>query len=147
MLTGYLFVGNWLAYLCGKPMHAGLRDNVPDFRLCVRSNTLHPFISFLYWRMNWHAEHHMFAGVPCYNLKKLAAAIAGDMPVPRTLLGSWREMLAIEKRRKDDPGYQFDTPLPPTARPAVVRQDQVRLPADDRVKLEASIGELAPQGQ
>ena len=42
VVTGYLFVGNWLAYLCGKPMHAGLRDNVPDFRLCVRSNTLHP---------------------------------------------------------------------------------------------------------
>jgi fatty acid desaturase len=97
--------------------------------------------------MNWHAEHHMFAGVPCYNLKKLAAVIAGDMPVPRTLFGSWREMLAIEKRRKEDPDYQFDTPLPPTAHPAVVSEDQVRLPADERVKLEASIGELAPQGQ
>ena len=147
VLTGYLFVGNWLAYLCGKPMHAGLRDNVPDFRLCVRSNTLHPFISFLYWRMNWHAEHHMFAGVPCYNLKKLAVVIAGDMPVPRTLFGSWREMLAIEKRRTEDPDYQFDTPLPPAAHPAVVSEDQVKLPADERVKLEASIGELAPQGQ
>ena len=70
VLTGYLFVGNWLAYLCGKPMHAGLRDNVPDFRL-----------------------------------------------------------------------------LPPTAHPAVVSRDQVRLPVDDRVKLEAAIGELAPQGR
>ncbi len=37
--------------------------------------------------------------------------------------------------------------LPPTAHPAVASRDQVRLPADDRVKLEASIGELAPQGQ
>ena len=147
VITGYLFVGNWLTHLCGKPMHAGLRDNVPDFRLCVRSNTLHPFISFLYWRMNWHTEHHMFAGVPCYNLKKLAAVIADDMPVSRTLFGAWREMLAIEKRRKEDPSYQFDTPLPSSAHPAVTSEGQVRLPADKRVKLEASIGDLAPEGQ
>ena len=147
VLTGYLFVGNWLTYLVGKPMHVGLRDNVPDFRLCVRSNTLDPFTSFLYWRMNWHTEHHMFAGVPCYNLKKLARVIADDMPVRRTLFGAWREMLQAEKRRKEDPDYQFDTPLPPTAHPAVVSAGRVRLPADDRLKLEASIGELAPQGR
>ena len=63
------FVGNWLGYFIGVPMHCGLRDDVPDFRLCVRTITLDPLSEFLYWHMNWHLEHHMFAAVPCYNLK------------------------------------------------------------------------------
>ncbi|MGY8902743.1 MAG: fatty acid desaturase, partial [Flavobacteriales bacterium] len=32
-------------------------------------------ILFLYWHMNWHTEHHLYAGVPCYNLKKLHQAV------------------------------------------------------------------------
>lgn len=146
-LTGYLFVGNWLVHLVGAPMHIGLRDNVPDFRLCVRSNRLNPFVSFLYWRMNWHTEHHMYAGVPCYNLKKLAREIAADMPKLRSLSESWREMIAAERRRRSDPGYQFETPLPATAHPAVLYAEQVVVPAGERAELEASIGELAPTGQ
>ena len=112
LLTLFLFVGNWLKYFTGVPMHCGLRDNVPDFRLCARSITLDPLSEFLYWRMNWHTEHHMFAAVPCYNLKKLAKVIADDMPRPRTLVGAWREMRDTWRRQQEDPTYQHDTPLP-----------------------------------
>ena len=106
LLTAHLAVGHWLRWLVGGPMHAGLRDNVPDFRLCVRSNTLDPISEFLYWSMNWHTEHHMYAGVPCYNLARLYRVIRDDMPEPRTLLGSWREILAIWKRQQqEDRGY------------------------------------------
>ena len=87
--------------------------------------------------MNWHTEHHMYAGVPCYNLKKLARATAADMPEPRTLVGAWREMLEIWNRQLHDPDYQYDTPLPPTAGSAA---------HDEQDNLEASIGELAPSG-
>jgi fatty acid desaturase len=146
-LTGYLFVGNWLTILVGTPMHFGLMANVPDFRMCVRSNKLNPFTSFLYWRMNWHTEHHMFAGVPCYNLKKLAKEIVPDMPPLRTLWQAWAEMIQIAKRQKGDPTYQFRTPLPPTAHPVVLSEDEVVLPQGERLAAEASIGELAPQGQ
>ena len=69
LVTFSPFIANWLRYFVGAPMHTGLKDNVADFRLCVRSITLDPFTQFLYWRMNWHTEHHMFAAVPCYNLK------------------------------------------------------------------------------
>ena len=100
LLTAHLAVGHWLRWLVGGPMHAGLRDNVPDFRLCVRSNTLDPISEFLYWGMNWHTEHHMYAGVPCYNLARLYRVIRDDVPKPRTLLGSWREILAIWKRQQ-----------------------------------------------
>ena len=65
--------------------------------------------------MNWHIEHHMFAGVPCYNLKKLHYLVAEDMPEPRTLLGAWREMRETWQRQKTEPDYFFDTPLPSTA--------------------------------
>ena len=117
-------------------MHCGLRDNLSDFRLCTRSIKLDPLSTFLYWRMNWHTEHHMYADVPCYNLRKLSKEIASDMPEPRTLIGAWREMRETWHRQKTDPGYQFDTPLPATFGTAKRRE---------RDALDESIGDLAPK--
>ena len=134
LVSGSVFLANALRYFVGVPMHCGLRRGVPDFRKCVRTITLDPFTEFLYWHMNWHLEHHMYAAVPCYHLKRTHQAVAHDMPAPRTLLGAWREMRSTWKRQLDDPSYEFDTPVPATARPAR-RQGP----------LEASIGGLAPK--
>jgi fatty acid desaturase len=131
------FIANWAAYFVGLTQHCGLREDIPDFRKCVRTVTVNPLWEFLYWRMNWHIEHHMYAGVPCYNLKKLYREVADDMPAPRPLRQAWREMRETWNRQKTEPDYQFDTPLPPTAKN--VRDDT---PAE----LESSIGELAPRG-
>jgi fatty acid desaturase len=128
------FIASLWMYLVGMPMHTGLRDNVPDFRLCVRTITLDPFSRFIYWYMNYHTEHHMYAAVPCYNLPRLAKAIEADMPKPRSLFGAWKEMREIYKRQKKEPAYQFDTPVPPR-RKAAAPQDA----------LGASIGDLAPK--
>ncbi len=103
LLSFSLVIANWWRYFVGVPMHCGLRDNVADFRKCVRTIKLDPLSEFLYWRMNWHMEHHMYAGVPCYNLSKLSAAIAFDLPEPRSLLGAWREMRATWKRQQTAP--------------------------------------------
>ncbi len=127
------FIANWLGYFVGVPMHCGLRDDVPDFRLCVRSITLDPLSEFLYWRMNWHLEHHMFAAIPCYNLKKLHRAVAHDMPAPRSLFSSWREMREVWNKQRQDPGYQFDTPVPAPAEGAREQDPEA-----------ASIGDIAP---
>ena len=129
------FIANWLRYFVGVPMHTGLKDNVADFRLCVRTITLDPVSQFLYWRMNWHLEHHMFAAVPCYNLKRLHGTVAADMPRPRTLVGAWREMRQTWKRQQEDPTYQFETPLPG-------RKEKDKA----RDALESSLGDLAPKG-
>ncbi len=129
-----VFTANALRYFVGLPMHCGLRDDVADFRLCVRSITLDPFSELLYWHMNWHTEHHMFAAVPCYNLPALHRAVARDMPAPRTLAGAWREMRETWRRQQLDPGYQFDTPLP-------APRDDLEATPDP---LSASIGEIAP---
>ncbi len=115
LLSFFPFIANWAQYSCGMTQHCGLRDKTTDFRKSVRSTTLIPILEFLYWRMNWHIEHHMYAGVPCYNLKKLHNAVAHDMPSPRTLISSWREMLSVWRRQQVEPDYQFDTPLPATA--------------------------------
>lgn len=137
IITFFPFIANWAVYFVGLTQHCGLYENVSDFRKSVRSIKINPLWEFLYWRMNWHIEHHMYAGVPCYNLKKLYQEIADDMPQPRTLRGAWQEMRDTWQRQKIEPDYQFDTPLPPTAKS--VRTDT----PDD---LESSIGELAPEG-
>jgi len=134
LLAGGIFLCNWWRYFVGVPMHVGLRDNVPDFRLCVRTIKLDPVSHFLYWRMNYHTEHHMFAAVPCYRLRDLYKAVAFDMPARRTLRGAWREMRETWRRQQTDPGYQFDTPLPPP-RSAAPKQDA----------LGASLGDLKPR--
>ena len=139
IFTTAVFTANWLGYFVGLPQHCGLMDEVNDFRKSVRSMRLNPLFSFLYWRMEWHIEHHMYAGVPCYNLGRLYEEIADDMPEPRSLIGAWKEMRMVWKRQKEEPDYQFDTPLPPTAR--LARSD-----APEDVELESSIGELAPEG-
>ena len=143
ILSLAVFIGNWLSYFVGLTQHCGLREHSRDFRKNTRSVKLNPLFSFLYWRMNWHIEHHMYAGVPCYNLARLYGEIQDDMPVPRTLVGAWREMRMVWDRQKTEPDFQFDTPLPPTANPEPLEPE-----ADVRqsTELERSIGELAPAG-
>ena len=75
VITFAPFYGSWLQSLCNNTQHAGLQDDVPDFRLCCRTVLLNPFVQFLYWHMNYHIEHHMYAAVPCYNLGRLHKAI------------------------------------------------------------------------
>ncbi len=135
ILTFGTFIGNGWRYFVGVPMHTGLRDNVPDFRKCVRSITLDPVSSFMYWRMNWHTEHHMYAAVPCYKLRRLHKTVADDMPKPRTLVGAWKEMRAAWKRQQDDPSYQFDTPVP---------GEKKRKP-EEIDPLEESLGDIRPE--
>ena len=142
LVSGSVFLANWLRYFVGVPMHCGLRSGVADFRKCVRTITLDPLTEFLYWHMNWHLEHHMYAAVPCYRLKRLHRAVAGDMPAPRTLLGAWREMRETWRRQQVDPGYAYDTPVPaPAPAPAPVEGD-----GDTGTDpLAASMGDLAPR--
>jgi fatty acid desaturase len=107
------FYAGGFQWLINITQHIGLKDNVPDFRLCCRTIRLNPFVTFLYFRMNWHTEHHMYAAVPCYKLKKLRAVIDHEMPLfSRSLVAAWREIFGIFKRQAADPGYQHINQLP-----------------------------------
>jgi len=113
LTSGGVFYGGWLRYLCNGTQHAGLQDDVPDFRLCTRTVILNPLVRFLYWHMNYHIEHHMYAAVPCYNLGKLHQAIKRDTPEPaRGLIAAWKEIVAIVKKQRVDPEYQYVPELP-----------------------------------
>ena len=107
------FYGGWLFFLCNNTQHAGLQDKVSDFRLNTRTVILNPFVRFLYWHMNYHIEHHMYAAVPCYHLGRLHKLIENDLPsCPRGLIEAWRQIIAIQKRQEVDPEYQFVAKLP-----------------------------------
>ncbi len=129
-------IGGGLHFLCNASQHVGLCDNVTDFRLCCRTIYLNPLFQFLYWHMNYHTEHHMYAAVPCYNLPKLHRLIKDDMPkCPNGLYETWTGIAAILKRQKEEPDYQFVAELPTKpvrseAKPVkpVVLEEQVREP-------------------
>ena len=129
------YTANWLSYFLGLTQHCGLRQNTTDFRKNTRSIRLPKFFEFLYWHMNWHTEHHMYAGVPCYNLPHLAEEIKNDMPEPKNLVGAWKEMLLIWQIQKSNPKYAYDTPVPYTSK------NTKNMPLSVK-----SIGDLAPKG-
>ena len=145
VVSGFNFIGNWLGYFVSVTQHGGLKNNVPDFRLCTRSIRLNPFFEFLYWSMNYHAEHHMYAGVPCYNLKRLSQVIKEDMPEKKSLLGCWREMRATLKKQEKEPDYQFSMPLPIKAHPGVTEESSINKIQKKSDEFHTSIGDLAPE--
>ena len=115
LITFAPFYGGGVQYLCNNTQHTGLQDNVPDFRLCCRTVILNPFLRFLYWHMNFHIEHHMYAAVPCYNLGKLHALIESDLPhCPSGLFEAWKQIILILEKQEVDPTYQYIAELPST---------------------------------
>jgi fatty acid desaturase len=107
------FYGGWLFFLCNNTQHIGLQDGVPDYRLCCRTFTLNPLAQFLYWHMNYHTEHHMYAAVPCYNLGRLHRLIKHDLPpCPHGLLATWQEIADIQRKQDADPSYQHVAAVP-----------------------------------
>lgn len=107
------FYGGWLIFLVNNTQHSGLVDKTNDYRLCCRTIYLNPLIQFVYWHMNYHTEHHMYAAVPCYNLSKLHKMIKADLPhCPSGLVETWGLILNIQKKQETDPAYQFHAELP-----------------------------------
>jgi fatty acid desaturase len=113
VISGCGYYGGWLLYLLNNTQHVGLTDEVPDYRLCCRTILVNPVFQFLYWHMNFHTEHHMWAAVPCYNLPRLHRAIRHQLPdPPRGLIQTWSQIIQILKRQKQDPTYQFRPRIP-----------------------------------
>ena len=66
--------------MCSTHQHTACEPNHPDFRVSCGDAILDPISSFLYWHMEYHIEHHMFASIPCYNLKPFRDFVADQMP-------------------------------------------------------------------
>jgi len=113
IVTLHLCYGDLVQQFINATQHDGMPDHVNDFRLNCRSVAINPVLGFLYWHMQYHIEHHMYAAVPCYNLKRLNAAIRHELPEPsRGLVGAWSEILGIQYRMDTDPGWRYMPSLP-----------------------------------
>ena len=89
--------------------HVGIKSDVPDWRVTCHTMLFGPVMSFLYWNMNYHIEHHTYAAVPFFNLGRLHRAMAADCPVP--VKGYYKavgKILGLMNRQRKDPhGVMF----------------------------------------
>lgn len=131
LATVFILTGHWflivlvtfgafwctgVAWLVTYTQHAGLPGDVADFRICCRSVKVNPFTRFLHWQMDYHIEHHMFAAVPFYNLKKVRQLIEHDLPEYESILASWKKMRPILKeQRKGNVDCKIVPELPASA--------------------------------
>jgi fatty acid desaturase len=113
VITFGSFFCNGLFWLCNSTQHVGLVEHSADFRLNSRTFTLNPALRFLYWQMNYHIEHHMYAAVPCYRLPELHRLVKHDLPpCAHGLFSVWREIGRIMLRQQQDPAYVAKPVLP-----------------------------------
>ncbi|MFP4551491.1 MAG: fatty acid desaturase [Spirochaetales bacterium] len=112
------FIASFLIHACHAHQHTGLNRNVPDWRVNAYSAEFGPVMSFLYWNMNYHAEHHMYAAVPFYNLPKLHKLVKHDFPIPiKGFLPGILHVIRVKLRHVKDPEYRYVPEFPDTATP------------------------------
>ena len=96
----------------GITQHWGLPENVKDHRLSTRSVKLNPIFSFIYWKMEYHIEHHMFPVVPSYNLPKLHEHIKHELPKPLTLWEAYKQIIPAVIKKHKNPTYFIKQQIP-----------------------------------
>ncbi|MDC7232548.1 MAG: fatty acid desaturase [Spirochaetales bacterium] len=97
------FYGSGFLYFLNPTQHIGLTGDNDDHRKNSRTILLNPFLRFLYWNMNYHIEHHMYAAVPCYNLKKLHKLIEDDLPPSsKGFIRTWRDIRQLHNKHKSN---------------------------------------------
>lgn len=90
------FVATWVNKILAQAQHFGMRANADDFRDSCRTVLLGPMLSFLYWQMNYHVEHHMYPGVPFFRLRELNQMLKHDISNPTIgFKGALLEMIEI----------------------------------------------------
>jgi len=78
IITLSQFVFNFLKDIIVRSQHYGLKHNTNNVLENTRSLETNRIIKFLYWNVNYHVEHHLYASVPFYNLPKLRKIIGQD---------------------------------------------------------------------
>ena len=105
-----------LFFMMNATQHAGLPGHVRDFRINSRTILVNPVLRFLYWQMNYHIEHHMYAGVPCYRLGELHREVEHALPPScHGLVETWFHIIGVLWRQREDPNYVYLAPLPEDA--------------------------------
>ena len=107
------FYGNTLFFMCGLTQHAGLAFDVKDHRVNTRTVILNPILSWLYIKLEYHIEHHMYPQVPWYNLPKLHKIIKNQLPKPNYgLISAYKDIVPAIIKQAFDPNYVPDRKIP-----------------------------------
>jgi Na+-transporting NADH:ubiquinone oxidoreductase subunit F len=129
------FYGKWLLVSYGITQHAGLAEDTLDHRLNGRSVHMNRLHRYLYWNMNFHAEHHMFPSVPFHALPALSEAISSDFPPQYSgFRQAYREIWSVYQRQKVDPAFFVDRSSllpPPTAPVCTPTSSEATTPPND----------------
>ena len=74
-------------------------------------------LSFIYWNMNYHVEHHMFPIVPYHQLPALHEKIKHDLPAANpSIWHALKETYPVLIRQESNPDLFMIRELPETAR-------------------------------
>ena len=93
--------------------HAGLAENSKDHRKSTRTVNLNFFFSFLYSKMEYHIEHHIFPKIPFHNLKKLQKIIKHQMPTPKKgVIDAYKEIIPTIFKQAKDKNYFINVEVP-----------------------------------
>ncbi len=118
LITFGSFFATGLSKLCGALQHTGLSESTPDWRLVCYTVKFGPVMRFLYWNMNYHIEHHMYAAVPFYRLPRFHEHVKHDFPEPQPgFLRALRHLWSIKRIQQQDPAYVYRPELPDGAAP------------------------------
>ena len=101
-----------LNMIWGLTQHMGLKEDTKDHRESTRSVRLNPIFSFIYWKMEYHIEHHMFPMVPSYNLPKLYEIIKDQLPEPQTLYSAYKDIIPAVIKKSKNPDYYIPVQVP-----------------------------------
>ena len=76
------YMGRPIHFAVNVTQHLAAKVDSKDHRLSTHTIILNPILSFYYWHMEYHIEHHLFPMVPSYNLRKLRKEIENELPKP-----------------------------------------------------------------
>ena len=118
LIGGPRLYGALLLYFYSFTQHAGMGENVLDYRLNTRTVKMCRINRFLYWNMNYHVEHHMFPMVPYFRLPELHEEVKGDLaPAYPSIWAAYKEIIPAVWRQLRDQEYYVRRELPPGAPP------------------------------
>ena len=107
------YYGKPIWFTVNVTQHLGAALDKKDHRLSSYSVRINPILSFLYWHMEYHLEHHMFPTVPSYNLRKLQNIIKDQIPKPfPNLFSFYKQVLPVVIKQATNPAEYFKTNIP-----------------------------------
>ena len=134
-----LLFGSWLMPIYGLTQHAGLQENVLDFRLNCRTVYMNRLHRYLYWNMNYHVEHHMYPLIPYHALPELHKLIKDDCPVPyKNIADAFKEIIPTLLKQVKDVNYYAERLLPQKSA-GVESKETYRLVGDNKFEKDGRI--------